>query len=123
MAIWTLNVAAILPIYREPITDPSNLANLFSLNTFTAITGIVGGAVIGILAIITRSYMLSTGVLLLWIIGVLFKPIQDIFIGLPYLVEAVLPSSVWFISQVFVGFSALILFMFFVEIVAQREIT
>jgi len=123
MAIWTLNVAAILPIYREPITDPSNLANLFSLNTFTAITGIVGGAVIGILAIITRSYMLSTGVLLLWIIGVLFKPIQDIFIGLPYLVEAVLPSSVWFISQVFVAFSALILFMFFVEIVAQREIT
>jgi len=123
MAIWTLNIAGILPVYREPISDPTNILNLFSLDVFTAITGIVGGVTIGILAIMTRSYALSTGVLLLWIVGIMFKPVQDIFAGIPYLLEAVLPSQVWFFSQVFVAFSALILFMFIVEIIAGREIT
>lgn len=121
-AIWTLNMAALLPAYREPIMDPSSMATLFSLDVFAAVTGIVGGAVIGILALMTKSYALSGGVLILWIIGVLFRPIQDIFVGLPYLLEAVLPPGIAWFSQVVVGFSAVILFLFIVGIIAGRDI-
>jgi len=124
MAIWTLNIAGILPSYtREAIINPTGLESLFSLDTFTLVTGIVGGGVVGILAMITRNYALSTGVLILWLVGVMLKPIRDLLIGLPLLIEAVLPPSVWFFSQVFVAFSAMILFVFIVEIIAGRPIS
>jgi hypothetical protein len=122
-AIWTLKLANILPDFGiEAPMDPSNILTMFSLNTFTAITGVVGGAVIGILTLMTRSYALGTGVLMLWIVGVIFKPIQDIFVGLPFLLQAFLPPSVWFLSQPIVAFGGLVLFFFIVEVIAGREI-
>lgn len=124
-AIWTLNMLAILPIYREATMDPSNILSLFSLDVFTAITGAVGGVVITILALMTRSYALSTGVLLLWIVGIMFKPIQDVFVGLPYLLEQIFAEAPYVglvISQVIVAFAAVLLFTFIVEILAGRDI-
>lgn len=124
MAIWSLSMAGILPNYtREAIIGPAGFQGLFSLDTFSIVTGIVGGSVIGVLAMITRSYALSTGVLILWLVGVLLRPIRDIFIGLPRLVEAVLPPAVWFVSEIIVAFAALILFVFIVEVIAGRPIT
>lgn len=126
LAIFTANclsTAGVLPSFgQEPIVDPNNFLNMFNLNVFTVLTGVVGGAVIGVLAMLTRSYALSGGVLILWIVGIVFKPIQDIFIGLPLLVKALLPSSIWFLSEIIVAFCALTLFVFIVEIIAGREI-
>lgn len=121
-AIWVLNMAGILPVYGAAQANPTTIADWFDFTVFAAVVGTVGGVVIGILALMTKSYALSTGVLLLWVVGVLFKPIQDIFVGLPYLLNAILPSQVWFVTQAFVAFSALILFVFFVEIIAGRPI-
>lgn len=124
MAIWTLNTSGILPAYSsEPVVNPSGFEALFSLDVFTVVTGIVGGGVVTVMALLTRSYALSTGVLILWLVGVLLKPIRDIFVGLPLLVESMLPPEVWFISEVVVAFAAFVLFMFVVEVIAGRQIT
>lgn len=126
LAIWTLNIASILTITREPVVDPSNVSSLFALDAFTVLTGIVGGGVVGVLAMLTRSYALSSGVLILWIMGIVLKPIRDIFVGLPLLVESVLSESpviAGVVSQVVVAFAALLFFIFVIEIIAGRDIT
>lgn len=124
-AIWTLATLSILTLTRAPVHDPTAIQNLFSLDIFTAITGVVGGAVIGILALMTRSYALSTGVLLLWIVGIILTPVRDIFVGLPVLLNAIFadaPVVGTVVSQVIVAFGALMLFIFIVEILAGRDI-
>lgn len=124
MAIWTVSTAGILSTYSyEAIVSPSGFEALFSLNVFTVVTGIVGGGVITIMTLITKSYALGTGVLILWLVGVILKPVNDLVIGLPRLIEGILPSEVWFISEVVVAFAALILFIFIVEVIAGRQIT
>lgn len=123
MAIWTLNMAGLIPAYAEATISPTGVQALFDLNVFTAITGVVGGVTIGILSMLTRNSALGTGVLLLWIVGILFKPIQDLFVGLPLLINTILPTEISFISQVVVAFSAISLFVFIVGILAGREIT
>lgn len=124
-AIWTLATLSLLTLTRAPVHDPTAIQGLFSLDIFTAITGVIGGAVIGILALMTRSYALSTGVLLLWIVGVVLTPVREIFIGLPILLNAIfadIPAVGVVVSQVIVAFGALLLFVFIVEILAGREI-
>lgn len=126
LAIWTINIAQILAVTRQPIIDPANMTSIFSLDTFTVLTGIVGGGVIGVLAMITKSYALSTGVLILWIMGIVLTPIRDIFVGLPLLIQTVfaewsLVGSI--VSQVVVAFSALLFFVFIVEVILGRDIT
>lgn len=126
--IWTVNLislAGVLPniTNQQPTVDPTNIANMFNFNMFSAVTGVVGGVTIGILAMVTRNTAIGGGVLVLWVIGVLFKPIQDIFIGLPNLVTALLPSELWFVAEIVVGFSALILFAFFVELITGHGVT
>lgn len=119
-------MSGILPITREAIVDAADITGMFSLDIFTVITGIVGGGVIGILAMITRSYALSAGVIVLWVMGVVLKPIRDIFVGLPRLVNTLLsesPTIGTIVSQVVVAFGALLLFLFIVEILLGRDIT
>lgn len=127
MAIWTLNTSGILPLYaNEPIVNPSAFESLFSLDVFTVVTGIVGGGVVTVMALITRSYALSSGVLILWLVGVLLKPIQDVFVGLPKLVNSILiqaPTIGFIVSEIVTAFAAFILFMFVVEVIAGRQIT
>lgn len=128
LGIWTLTMLSnlgVMPHFMntQAIVDPTNIQNMFSFSVFSAVTGVVGGATIGILAMVTRSYALGGGVLVLWIVGILFKPIQDIFIGLPNLVRAILPSEIWFVSEIVVAFSALVLFAFFVELITGKDIT
>lgn len=119
-----LALAGILPnlTNTQPTVDPTNIASMFNFSVFTAVTGIVGGATIGILALVTRSYALGSGVLVLWIVGIVFKPLQDIFIGLPNLVKALLPTQIWWISEIVIAFSALAIFAFFVEIITGKDI-
>lgn len=124
LAIWSLKMANILPNLVEPTLDPNAIAGpggMFSLNTFTLLTGIVGGSMIGIMALVTRS-ALSTGVLVLWIVGIIFKPISDIVVGLPNLVAVILPVEVSWLSQIVFAFAAFTLFIFVVEIICGREI-
>lgn len=122
LSIWIVSTANILLGGVASTINPAEISSWFNLSIFAGIVGAVGGVVIGILALITKSYALSTGVLLLWVIGVLFKPISDIFVGLPYLINAFLPPDVWFVTQALVGLAAFCLFVFFVGIIAGRDI-
>lgn len=125
-AIWSLSILAAIGVFpsfgREPIINPTDMGAMFSLNTFTVVTGFVGGAAIGILALVTRNVALGGGVLVLWIVGIIIKPIQDIFIGLPLLIQRILPPEIWFVSQIVVAFAGFIFFIFIVEVILGRQI-
>lgn len=126
IGIWSLSMLAslgALPSFGTQGTiDPTSIADLFSINQFTIIAGGVGGAVTGILAMVTRSYALSGAVLLCWIVGVLFRPISDIFTGLPRLVTNILPPEIGWIAQIITAFTAFAFFIFIVEILGGRDI-
>lgn len=125
LAIWSISTLALLTTVGQPVISPGNITSLFSLDAFTVLTGLVGGGVIGILAMVTRNYALSTGVLVLWIMGILIKPIRDIFVGLPLLINTVFAQSgavATVVSQIVVAFASFTLFMFIVEVVMGRDI-
>lgn len=122
LAIWALGMAGILPTWKEPQADPTSLLAMFNLDAFTVITGLVGGTVIGILSMVTRSYALGVAVLVVWVVGVILTPIQDIFTGLPYLISMFLPAELAFLSQIVTIFTGITLFFFIVEIIANRNI-
>lgn len=126
VAIWTLSTLAslgALPTFgTEGTITPEGIGSLFALDQFTVITGVVGGAVTGILAMITRSYALSGAVLLCWIVGVLIRPITDIFTGLPRLVTSILPPEIAFVGQIITAFTAFAFFIFIVEVLGGRDI-
>lgn len=121
-AIWVLSMASILPVGGVGPADPSNFTSWFDISVFSVTAGVVGGGIITLLALITKSYALGTAVLVLWVLGVVFQPIYYIFAGLPFLLNAILPPEIWFITQAFVGLSAFLFFVFFVGIIAGRDI-
>lgn len=106
----------------QAVVDPTNLTTLFDISVFTGVASLVGGGVVAILAMITKNYALSGGVLILWIVGLIIKPLQNITLGLPVLLNAIIPAPISWLSQVFIALSALSLFVFVVEILAGREI-
>lgn len=125
IAIWTINVLGVITLSREAIIDPTGLGALFDISAFTILTTLVGGATTAIIGILTRNVALSSGVLILWVFGIIFRPIQDVFVGLPRLVSAIFaeaPALGTVISQVVVAFSAFIFFMFLAEVVMGRDL-
>jgi hypothetical protein len=109
-------------IGRQLYINPIDVSNKFSLTIFGALG--VGGAIFGIAAILTRQYVYATGVLLIWAVGVVVLPIgQWILLGAPFVLVAILPSEVAWLSQVVVAFYAISIFMFVLEITTQRQIT
>lgn len=122
-AIWSVSMLGILPLYaRDPITTPDEISTWFALDVFTLATGVVGGTAIGILAFITKAYTWSTGVLICWIVGLLLRPLQAIFIGLPKLIEGIVPPEISWVTSIISGFAAFILFILFVEIIGGKDI-
>lgn len=126
LAIWTLNLTGLFAVGSEPIVSPSNMNSLFSLDVFTGVAGAVGGGIIMILGLMTRNAALSTGALLLWIVAIILRPLQDIVLGLPKLMSMIFaafgPTINYIFTSVFVALSGLMLFIFVVEILAGREI-
>lgn len=119
-------MTGLFTVGSQPIVSPTNVTSIFSLDVFTGLAGFVGGGIIMILGLMTRNAALSTGALLLWIVGIVLKPLQDIVLGLPKLMNILLsgfgPVVSNIFASVFIALSGLMLFVFVVEILAGREI-
>lgn len=101
--------------------NPFDVTNQFSLTIFGALG--VGGALIGIAALLTRQYVYAAGALLIWVIGIMLPISQWILIGAPIIMSAILPSEISYLTYIVSAFFTLTLFFFLIEIATQRQIT
>ena len=122
IAAFILNESAAFPTSQALSVNPSDVITQFNWTTLLTSLG-TGGAVAGIVALLTRQYVYAAGALLIWSVGALSPLIRWFFIGAPLMLNALLPSELVFISIAVQAFFAIIFFMFIIEIVSQRQIT
>lgn len=127
-AYFVLNISAFVLNYLQVIPGPSlyltpdMLLSEFSLTAFASIG--VGGAIAGLLALITRQYVYAVGAILIWIIGLVLPILQWVVAGLPFMLAAMLnPYGLGWFAAVIEGFFAIIIFIFCIEILSGKQIT
>ena len=129
-----LNIAAvvlsefqIVPAYSRTFgITPSDISSYFNINVFSALTIAIGGGVIGLIGILTKQNIYAIGIILIWVMGVMFKPISWILQGLPIVLDNLLNVGGVDLSIFKYGIIALydlIFFIFLAEIISQRQIT
>lgn len=125
-----LNLAAALVITFDIVSignwgqhSDAEMSGWFNLNIFGMVAVGGGVTVAGIVAYFTKSYGLTVGLLLVWIVGVVYDPIRNLLLGFPLLLTALLPAEIAFLGTVFTVLSSVVFFMFFVEILSGRQVT
>lgn len=126
LACAALMVTDLVPVGAWGQHTEGEVASEFQLIKFDIVSVSAIGAgitVAGILGYFTKAYGLTLGLLLIWVVGVVFAPVQWLFLGLPVMLDALLPPSVQIISSIFVVLFTIVFFMFFVEILGGRQVT
>lgn len=121
ISAFILNSAQVLPVNRPLTWGITDLTATFSLTVFAGLG--IGGALIGVVGLITRTYVYAAGAILIWILGILL-PIASWFLnGVPMMLTMLLPSELSYISSAITAVFMFIFFIFIVEIMTQRQIT
>lgn len=94
---------------------------MFSIAVFGSF--VAGGTITGIISLITKQYVFASVALLLWVIGIMLNIAGSFVANLPLILGFIIPSELWFISTSLEALVGVILFVFFVEIATQRQIT
>lgn len=121
IAIGVLHGLGLFSVSSEPVISAGGITNLFSLTVFSITIGIAG-----IASLLTRQYIFGAGALLIWVVGILYNPIMDIFVGLPVLINQTLsysPLVATVVGGAVTAFAGVILFMFLLEILSGRQIS
>lgn len=123
-----LNLAAFILVSTDiiPVGDwiehtPTDISAMFSLTTFSAL--VAGGTIGGLVALLTRQYALSAGLILVWCVGILYEPISWVLIGVPKILNAILPAELSVLGTVVGVLTSVVFFMFFIEVLGGRTIT
>lgn len=88
---WAFNVFGDLIVY--PLGDVTALSNVFSINTYSALIGIGGAAMIGLAALLLKQGVYAVYAMLLWGIGVMFSVVQTFILAIPNTLAALLPAA------------------------------
>jgi len=88
---WAFNVFGGLIVY--PLGDISALNNVFSINTYSALIGIGGAALIGLAGLLLKQGVYAVYAMLLWAIGVMFSVVQTFVLVIPNTLAAFLPEA------------------------------
>lgn len=106
---------------RELYISPFDIKNQFSLDTL--LLTLTGVGVIGVLGVLLGQGRWTIGALLAWVIFQLVPIGNWIISGVPYLLLAILPAELSYLTYVVEAFFAIIFFIFILEIAGQRYIT
>jgi hypothetical protein len=121
LAAFSVHLSGVFPVTRELWVNPTDITNAFSLTVF-AVVG-AGGAVIGILGAIFKTYTFAASAILLWVIGIVLPIVQWFIGGLPIMMAAILPPELAWFSVIVGAVFAMTFFMFILEIAAGRQMT
>jgi hypothetical protein len=121
IAAYILNASGALMVSQELYINPLDISNRFSLTIFVGLT--VAGGLTGIIALITRQYVFASVALVIWAVGLLVPIGQWFLLGVPIIMNAIVPSELSYLTYAVSAFMAFIFFMFMMEILTQRQIT
>ena len=121
LAIGIFVVTEIIPVGAWMQHSEADISAQFNLTVFTAAAG--GATLGGIVAIITKQYLFATGIILIWVIGVLYTPVNWLLIGFPLMLAALLPAELSAVASAFSILSTIVFFVFFAEILGGRQVT
>ena len=125
VSFWILARASVTSSFTAFEFDPSNILGWFAISQFdvgTAIALTVGG-IAGLLGYLFKVGVTANGVILIWILALIFKPTNQILLGLPNFLDAWLkPYGLGWLSIVPQAFFAFSIFLWFAEIMAQQRI-
>jgi hypothetical protein len=117
-----------LPVSTPLSSDPTGFTTTFSVETFTYLT--VGGAAIGLAALLFRQGVYALYALLLWAVGVLLPIVRNFLLAVPILLDAVFPKESNPLypapNPIALAITAAITFAgfwFLMEFVTQRNVT
>jgi hypothetical protein len=121
VAAFIIATAQMLPNTSILVYNPSDFSSMFSIAVFGSF--VAGGTITGIISLITKQYVFASVALLLWVIGIMLNIAGSFVANLPLILGFIIPSELWFISTSLEALVGVILFVFFVEIATQRQIT
>jgi hypothetical protein len=121
LAAFMLNASGLYPVGSALWISPSDMTSTFTLSIFAGVG--LGGAIVGIIALITRQFVYATYALIIWIAGVLLPIAQWFLGGVPIMLAYLLPSELWFVTSSIEALMLILFFMFFVELFSQRQVT
>jgi len=123
IAAWLLVQSETLPVGQELYYSPTDLSTIFSIDAFTIEALAIGGGLAGIIAWLTKQYVFASLALVIWVISIMFNIGKGLLLGVPIMLATLLPEELIYLSQAVTALFAFILFMFFIEIASQRQIT
>jgi len=121
ISIGVIHGLGLFTVYQEPIISSTAITSVFDLTVFSIAIGLAG-----IAGILTRQFIFGAGALLLWLVGVFYAPVMDIFVGVPRLINIILADSpvvATVIGGAITAITSIILFMFLFELLSQRQVT
>jgi hypothetical protein len=117
-----------LPSYSVLPQTPTDIASIFSISNF-AFLG-VAGAAIGLAALLLRQGTYALYAMLLAIIGIFLPIVSNFLLSIPILLNAIIPASANPIAPLPNPISLAVMaimdfaaFMFFAELMSQRNIS
>lgn len=128
LAAFIIHQSGTLPASQELYASPQDVLVTFNIAQFELninslwISLGVSGFVAGILAFITKQYMVTGAALTIWALCVFVIPtVGWIFTGVPYMLQAM--NAPWFITETIKALFAFIFFIFMLEVTTQRSLT
>lgn len=119
LAGFILNVSGFYPISTNLWLNPTEITSRFALNIFAGV--VASGAITGIISLLTRTQVFASYALTIWVIGVLLSLGLWFVGGVPIFLAFLLPNELWYISSVIQAFVTVSFFLFFLEIISQRQ--
>ena len=118
--------------YPEGYTGPETIMETFKFGEIS-LTDIfllgTGGILAGIMMLITRQYVFASIALVIWVIGIVLKPVGWVIVGFPLMVNSLLLMSgvsstlATALQLTISAFYFFIFFIFIIEIASQRQLT
>ena len=122
---YIIQQSGILTESRSMPLSPTDYDDLFSIAIFdvaTISTALTVGGLIGIAGILFKQYVFASIALLIWLIGVFWKPSNAFLTAFPKLVEAVVPAEASYLSIIPSAFIGVAFFFWLAGILAQRDL-
>ena len=122
ISAFIIHESGALPTSRTFADSPSTIMSEFDWEDVLIGLGVSAGAGT-VMAFFFGFGAALLGGMICWAICSFFPVIQWFFIGAPLMLDALLPSELWFISVSIQAVFAVIFFMFIIELTSQRQIT
>lgn len=125
ISAYLLNVNGISPGGKPLWVSPLDISNTFNLVVFAGWAA--GGGIAGVIAAYLGKGMYAMGILLIWVIGIMFNLSGWLLNGLGISIAALVPSEYGVLAgSIQLAVNAIfsfMFFMFFVEMASQRPVS